>query len=649
MNKEKIPKIVLIGQPNSGKSTLFNSIAGFKSKVSNFPGTTVKFTYSVVNIKGRLFEIVDLPGTYSLHPSDRAEEEVIKYLLYNDIDLIVDVIDASVLSRSLDLTLELKELKVPFVIALNLIDDAERKGILIDYKKLEEKIGAPVVPTIALYGKGVRELLQKVFETYLFPEKKDFLFFTTHINEMLDKVKKQLNFPNLTQRLRYPKRFFLIELLEGNEVIEKEILSQCKELEDSIVSIREEILSKEGDTFLEIISSQRHNISMKIAESSTSIKHGRKITIDDYIDKFLMHPVFGYVFLLFIFIGFFFFVVKIGSFLEELLIIPFDAVRAVIQESINISILRYVLDGAFQGLGGGIAIVIPYLLPLTFLMSLLEDSGYLSRAAFLMDTFMHKIGLHGKSIPPFILGYGCNVPAVMSTRILESERDRIVTSLLIPFIPCSARITIISAIVAFYLGPFYALGLYIFSIFLIGIIGKILMTLFPSSTPGLTLEIPTYKLPSPKITFQKAFLQIKFFINHALPILIIGSIVLSVFQWINADSLINSIFTPLTSGVLGLPSAVGTTIIFGFFRKELTLIMLLQALGISFNNISDVLNSSQLFTFTIFVTFYIPCLSTFVVMWKELGKRIALISALISTAVATLLGFLSKMAFKYFS
>jgi ferrous iron transport protein B len=293
-----------------------------------------------------------------------------------------------------------------------------------------------------------------------------------------------------------------------------------------------------------------------------------------------------------------------------------------------------------------VAIVLPYFIPLLFLMSLLEDIGYLARASFLMDRFMHRIGLHGNSVSPFILGFGCNVPAVVSTRILGSRRDRIITTLLIPFIPCSARTTIILALVAFYLGPFWALGFYIFNILLLGVLGRILSFFYKEPTPGLILEIPTLKIPSVKNMVRKTYVQLKAFIKFAWPILIAGSVVLALMQYFQLDKYVNFVLSPLVEKALGLPQELGVTLVFGFLRKELSLVMMLQALGVNYQDLMTVITHQQMIIFVAFISFFIPCLSTVAIIWREIGRKIALLSVALNTSVAVVISLVIRLILK---
>ncbi len=644
--RDERPRIVLIGQPNSGKSTLFNSISGVKAKTSNFPGTSIKLTESTIRVGGRIFELIDLPGSYSLHPFEPAGEVTTEFLLKEKVDLIINVIDASILARGLELTLELLETGIPLIVVLNQIDEAERKGIKIDREKLEKILGVPVVSTIALYGRGIDELIQRVIEVIMLGDyKARFDYLPAFVMNEFDKLQE---IEIKTDGINLDRKFLLIELLEGNPRIEKEIIKLNPELEGILKKKREEFQNKYGVAPIDSIMDFRHSSCMKIAEEVAELKHGRVFVLDDAIDKWVMHPFFGYIVMAFVFFLFFWLIFKAGTPLENLLLKPFEMARGNVAGLLPDSILKVLIDGIFQGLAGGFAIAFPFLLPLSFFITILEDIGYLARSAFLLDSFMHRIGLHGKSVPPFILGYGCNVPAILSTRIIESYRDRVLTSLLIPFIPCSARITVITALTAAFLGPLYAFLIYFLSILVIATVGKISFLLTKRPSEGFLLEIPSYKLPSLKMVFIKTYFYMKSFLFFAIPILIVGSAVLSVLDYYGASNLFNSAIYPFMKHVLGLPEELGTTLIFGILRKELTLIMLLQALGISYSQIPFYLSPSQIMTFTVFIAFYIPCISVISTIWKEMGWKVSVLSIILSTLIATILGFTTRILFSVF-
>jgi ferrous iron transport protein B len=643
MERPRVPVVVFVGQPNCGKSTLFNSIAGPKAETSNFPGTSIKHTHSRVNIAGRLLDIVDLPGTYSLCPSDPAERVALFHLFGEKPDLVINVVDASVLGRSLELSLELLELGYPMVVALNMVDIAERKGILVDDAALGARLGLPVVPTIAAHGRGVKELLDGVFAVLDRGQDPRLPFWSGEVEGMIAKMEDRLppGFPIVSNR-----RFTAIKLIETGGMACGEFLGEIEpEFHRALLGVRGELEERRGMPAYEVIAAERHHLAMKLLEASSRILRGEQTTWDIKVDAVLMHPVAGYLILAAVFLAFFLIIFKVGGPLEGLLLGPFLKLREVLATRLGNGLLFYLAEGLSQGIGGGVAIVLPYFVPLLFLMSALEDLGYMARAGFLLDTFLHRIGLHGKSVSPFILGFGCNVPAVLSTRILESQRDRILTSLLIPFIPCSARTTIILALVAFYLGPFWALGFYAANILLVAVLGWALSRVLKEPSPGLILEIPSLKWPSLKNVVRKTWLQLYAFIRFAWPLLVGGSVVLSLLSYFRADRAINGILSPLVSTGLGLPRELGVTLVFGFLRKELSLIMMLQALGVDYKSLLTVISREQIIVFSVFVSLFIPCLSTCAILWREIGKKWALVSVGLSVSVALVLSWLARLVF----
>ncbi len=641
MNQNRAPVVIFIGQPNSGKSTLFNSIAGPKAETSNFPGTSIKHTHSRVNIEGRLLNIVDLPGAYSLCPTDPAERVILSHLFTEKPDLVINVVDGSILGRGLELSLELVELGYPMVIALNMMDVAERKGVEIDPAQLERSLGVPVIPTIAAHGRGVKELLDRVFSVLDSGQELSPPSWSGDVEEEIRSLEETFppDFPFVSN-----KRFTAVKLIETEDTACGEFLGEVHpSLKEAVDRIRSAIEEKRMAPAYEVIAAERHHLAMKLSEESSRVLHGKRVTWDKKIDAVLMHPILGYLILLAVLLAFFMIIFKVGSPLEELLLRPFSGLKAMLASRLGEGLWFYLFEGIIQGVGGGVAIVLPYFLPLLFLMSALEDLGYLSRAGFLLDAFMHRIGLHGKSISPFILGFGCNVPAVVSTRILESQRDRILTSLLIPFIPCSARTTIILALVAFYLGPFWALGFYTVNILIVALLGWAISLFMKEPSPGLILEIPSLKPPTPRTVLRKTWVQLYAFIRFAWPILIVGSLLLSILGYFGADKVINSILSPLVVQGLGLPQGLGVTLVFGFLRKELSLIMMLQALGVEYPDVLTVITREQIIVFTVFINFFIPCLSTFAILWKEIGKKWAFISAGLSIGVAVFLSWMVRL------
>jgi ferrous iron transport protein B len=638
-------RIALAGQPNCGKSTLFNNIGGYKAITSNFPGTTVKYTETRTHVFGYTCDCIDLPGTYSLTAGDLAELEARRHLLSGEVDVILNVVDASLLIRSLELTLQLLELEVPMVLCLNMMDEAQRKGIEIDVPKLSNLLGIPAIPTIATSGKGLKELFTEALSVYEEKKKGKTLRFSKDIETIIDELTPLLPSGSPVSE-NIPFRFLAIKLLENDEFFVKGIrsidfLSRTKSFQEKLEQIH-------GFPSDQVISSERHALAMNLFERASTVIHPPKKDIRIAIDHWVMHPFLGYMILAAVFYGFFNLIFGVGGYIEEPLMDFFNYWIAQLGGVFGEGSLPFFLSkGVLQGIAGGIAIVLPYLVPFLIGLSVLEDIGYLPRVAFLMDVFMHRIGLHGKSIIPFILGYGCSVPAVMATRILEFPQHRFIVSILTTMIPCAARITIIFALVAFLIGPNAALAIFALNILVVGVSGKILSLLFPypEANLGLILEIPAYQFPPLKNTLKKSWYRIREFIVIAWPILIAGSTLLALMEYGGLEKSINWILSPLTN-LLGLPDSVGTTLIFGLLRKELSMIMLTQALGTT--QVLTVMTKTQILVFTVFVIFYVPCLATVAALWREIGKKGALLAVLFTLSVAIILALATRIFLNIF-
>jgi ferrous iron transport protein B len=363
------------------------------------------------------------------------------------------------------------------------------------------------------------------------------------------------------------------------------------------------------------------------------LSQGERISsFRDRLDDVLLHPIWGYAILLLVLYLFFQAVYGIGKLTEPPLIALFDVLtNKALTPFLAGSLIADIVLGIMQGIAAGVAIVFPYLLPFLLGLGVLEDIGYLPRIAFLMDVLMHRIGLHGKAIVPFILGYGCNVPAVMSTRTLEEPRDRYLAAALATLVPCAARLAVVFGLVAFYLGPLLAFGLYLFNLLIIALTGRILSNMLPEDTPGLIMEVPPYRVPTAKNVVNKAWFRMREFVIEAWPVLIAGSAVLAILNYFDFACVFNLLVRPVT-WVMGLPSEGGIPLIFGILRKELSLVMLSQALGTS--NFDTALTATQMTVFATFVMFYIPCLATLAVLKRELGTRAMLYITALTVFVA---------------
>jgi ferrous iron transport protein B len=632
------PNVVLVGQPNAGKSTVFNVLSDLKTSVSNFSGTSVEVARSFINVHGRTVQLVDLPGVYSLNPGDEAEKVTFHYLTHQPIDLVINVVDASMLSRSLELTVELIEFGIPMVVALNMWDEAERKGLMIYPEKLEKLLNVPVVTTSALYGKGIKELMEKCHE--LLNKERETpagMEYTSHIEESVSQLEQCFSHLEITRN--GSPRFYAIKSLENPEVIPTAVM---EELSGRVETISGEILEMHRKDAHETISYERHHLSMKMMEEVSHFVDRKSIPFREKMDRYFLHPIIGHFPLLLFFFLFFGMIYIVGNLIGEVIGIPLEKLPG-LYESLKTTNLFwwYTIDGVYQGIAGAVGIVLPFFLPLIFLTSVFEDTGYLSRIAFLMDGLMHRIGLHGKSVAPFVLGFGCTVPALYGVRIIEQKRERFLTAILLPFVPCTARTTVILALSAAFTGPIGALFVYGFTLLIVAIAGK-LMSMFLEKPTGLVMEIPDLKVPSLRVSFSKTWTRMKQFLKFAVPFLVAGSILMGWLEYAAVNDVINRVFSPVVNTVLGLPDQLGSTLVYGFFRKELVLVMANSAMGV--REISHLpLSPEQILVFVVFVTLYFPCFSTFVVMWKEFGKKVVFISSLLSIAVALVAGFLVKI------
>jgi ferrous iron transport protein B len=633
-------KIAFIGQPNSGKSAIFNYFSGYKSAVSNFPGTTVRYLESQVVFDGQVITCVDLPGVYSITSIDQAELEARNYLLAGDYDVIIDVIDASHLGRSLELTLELLNLEQPLVVALNMMDEAERKGVRIDVPQLSRILEIPVVPTIATAGRGLTDLLQTAINykpAWVRPEP---ILFSRDVEQEINNLASRLN-PLHPQELGMPQRFMIVKLLENDPHLLKLVRQRHPHCLGLIWEHQNNLAQTHGRSAEKVISSERHALSIDLFEQIARVTPAQKPDWRDILNRISTHKFWGYVLLVLILGLFYQGVFRFGQYTENFLLGYLEEAQKLGRTWLGSQTLAYgLMDGLLTGIFGGVAIVLPYLTPFMVGLAILEDSGYLPRVAFLMDNFMHSLGLHGKSIIPFMLGYGCSVPAVLATRILGNLRDRLVVAILVILIPCSARSVIIFALVAYALGPYYALGVYFFNLLIVGILGRLSTWILPEVSPGILMEIPDFRIPTLANMINKTWLSLKDFMVVAWPILIIGCLVLSLLKFFGLEGYINNAFSPLTA-LLGLPSQVGSTLVFGIIRKELTLVMLSEAMGT--NQLHTVLTHVQLLTFTIFVLFYIPCASTIAALSREIGWKSTALAMVGCFTLALTLGLITRL------
>lgn len=637
--------LALAGNPNVGKSVIFNQLTGASQTVGNWPGKTVERAEGKLHFRGYEIHVLDLPGTYSL--SAYSQEEIIArdYIAIEQPDIVVNIVDASALERNLYLTVQLLELECPIIIALNLMDVAGKKGIRIDVDGLSKILGVPVIPTIAITGYGIDKLLSTVIDVVegrvkLNPLK---IRYGKEVEEKVQSLSKAIlqRLPELCSR--YPARWIAVKLLERDEEIIRKV-SSCPN--GSLILLLADELADElerlhGEPSPIIIASERYSIITSIISKVQLITPVSKVTLSEKLDYVTTHPFFGYVVLLVVMSTVFSLVFLGGSFLEEMLSILFEdiilpGVEDVVYAWFSPFIADIILRGFFTGIVAGIAIAIPYVFTFYIFLAILEDSGYLPRAAFLMDNLMHKIGLHGKAFIPLLLGYGCNVPACIGCRIMETDRERLILGFLVVLIPCAARTVVILSLVGKYIGIFVALLLYAIDILIVILLGRLLSKSLPGSPVGLIMEMPDYRMPLIKAVIIKTWVRTKDFIYVALPLIVIGSVALELLRVSGVIWIISSMASFVIRDWLGLPPEVAVPLIFGIFRKELTIIILLEVFDVS--DLSLVLSHSQMIVFSIVTMLYIPCIATIAALVREYGVKRALLISMMSILLALIVG-----------
>jgi len=651
-------RVALVGHPNSGKSTIFHAVASTRYRTGKLSGTHKPYAECPVQIGVDEIHLVDLPGLSSLRGLDGDDLEALKYLLWGDArplisrherseppapfprpDVLVQVVDANALQQSLELSLELAELGLPVVIALNMMDQAHRKGIVVDVDALSEQLGVPVIPTVALKGNGLDRLFEQVLQSGRepvcpLPEPP-----SAHIRQWASRLHKVIDRPEILQAFAIPANMLTMNLLEEDNYLRSEIKSHFPEVAPDIHALRQQANLELPRTLTEEVKADRHHRAITLHDDVVRNVHKPRISWEDRMDMIFLHPHWGLLGSLAVFGAVLFMVFEVSTGLDAISSARLTTMIAAWQPDTAGGVIgRAVADGLI----GLIGIVVPYMLPLVLMLVALEESGIMHRIAFVVDRFFHTIGLHGRVAVPFLLGLGCNVPAIAATRGLSSGRDRVVASLLITFVPCSARSAVVLALGAKYLGATGVFLLFILSLLVIAVLGRLLSHRYPEISPGLIQEIPAYGWPKLHPLLTSTWQRTKDIVTIVLPLLVGGSIVLALLQFMGGDRIINAALSPITSWMLGLPVVLGVPILFGVLRKELSLIMIYQALGTF--EVGQVLDWIQISTFLVFLLFYIPCISTFAVMVKVIGRKDALFSVALSIGVALTVALAVRLA-----
>jgi len=645
-------KILLAGNPNTGKSVFFNRITGIGVIVSNYPGTTVELMEGKTSFNGREITVIDLPGTYSLGAGSMDERVARAAILDEKPAVVINIVDAANLERNLYLTLQLLELQIPVVVALNMIDEARKRGIEIDHKKLSELLGVPVIPTIATRGEGIRKVVEtalKVFDGRLtiLPVK---IRYGQDIEAIIQELEKKLKGHLKTFPKNMDSRTVSILLLEGDPEIVEEIRKINKKVVDIAKNFARKIEELHGESASLRIAKERYGVANSIAKAVTT-RYERKVLLRDKLDFLTTNVYTGFPIMIGVWISLFALLLYGGSFLEELIVFGWEGyIAPLIEKGLayiipDIFIYQIVSRGLILGLEAGLAVVVPYVTLFYITLAILEDTGYLTRMAYLMDNLMHKVGLHGRAIIPLIAGYGCNVPAVMGTRVLETRRERILAAFLITLIPCSARTVVILGLIGQYIGLLAVLSIYALNLGIVAISGFFLNRIIKGETIGLVMELPPYRIPHLIPVLKKTWIRFREFVYVAFPLLILGSLALSVLEYSGTLHPIASIMSPIVVKMLGLPALTGITLVFGVLRKEMTLEMLIVLFGTT--DFLAIMNITQMIVFTIVVTLYFPCIATFAVLGKELGWKIATLIAISTIILAIILGGITNLILTY--
>lgn len=567
-------KVLLIGNPNVGKSVIFSRLTGTNVTSSNYGGTTVEYKRGFFKHFGKSIELIDVPGTYTLDPTTKAEKIAVEML--EEGDLIFNIVDATNLERNLNLTLQLLEKNIPVVVLLNMWDETKHQGINIDLEKLQNELKVPVIPTVAITGEGLKETLE-----YLdYSEVKSF--------EKKSSEERWKKIGHIINEVQY---------IEPKPHSTKELLEEYTLKPLSGIPILAVVMYL---TFI-IIRFLGESLIVYIAEPFFK---GPYLNLLIYISQFL----------------------KEVPFLFELLIGQLINGQIDFEQSFGL---------LTTGLFIPFAAVLPYIISFYFVLSVLEDSGYLPRIAVLVDNLMHKIGLHGYSIIPMILGFGCNVPAALATRNLDSKRDQFIVSTLMAIsIPCMAQTAMIIGLVGAF-GSIYVVYVFLSLFVVLLVVGLILDYFLPGYSRDLLIEIPPLRIPVFRIVLKKLWMRMTNFLKEAIPYVLLGVLAVNILYTIGFFSFLTKILGPVFSVFFGLPTEVISALLMGFLRKDLAMGMLVPL---------D-LNVKQLVISSTILTIYFPCAATFIVLFKELGLKNMIKSAAIMMLTAIIVGIILNIGF----
>ena len=651
-------RIALAGNPNCGKTTLFNDITGSKQHVGNWPGVTVEQKTGKYK-KNKEIEIVDLPGIYSLSPYSAEEIVARDYIVDENPDVLIDIVDGTNIERNLYLTLQVLETKIPTVIALNMMDEMSGNGGTVLINELEAHLGVPVVPISAAKGEGIDELVSHVLHVAYYQEKPQFL---QHFdNQALDRCINAIEhlIEDHAKKARIPLRFAASKLAENDSLLLEQLdLSQNEK--EILEHIRKQLEEESSLDCSAAIASDRFHSIINICRQTVKKPHESKERIrSQKIDQFLTGKYTGIpAFIGIMGIVFFLTFNVIGSFLQGILengvsIVTNYVDTLLTQAQINVALHSLIIDGIFNGVGTVLSFL-PIIVTLFFFLSILEDSGYMARVAFIMDKLLRKIGLSGRSIVPMLIGFGCTVPGVMASRTLSSRRDRQMTIILTPFMSCSAKLPIYAFFTSVFFpgkGALVMIFLYVFGI-LTGIIFALILkgSLFKGEPVPFVMELPNYRMPGAKNVCQLLWEKAKDFLQRAFTVIFVATIVIWFLQTFDLrfnivteskDSIlailagyIAPIFNPLGFG----DWRISTALISGFMAKE-SVVSTLSILYGSTQSLLMSLTTPAALSLLIFCLLYTPCIAAIAAIKRELNGKWALIVVFGQCLIAWLASF----------
>ncbi len=667
--------IALIGNPNCGKTSLFNIASGAKEHVGNYSGVTVDSKSGTFKHNGYTFNIVDLPGTYSLSAYSPEERYVRTYLKDNNPDVIVNVVDASNLERNLYLTTELIDMDHSMVIALNMYDELRRSGAVLDFEALGNMIGVPVVPTVSRTGEGVDKLFDTIIQVY---EGKNPVVRHVHVKlsqdleKALSEIKDALK-QDKTINQQFCARYLGIKLLERDAEIE-ELVKESKKA-DELLDLRDRQLEylerhNPGEDISSMIADDKYGfISGALAETMKQPQE-QVVSTTHILDAFVTSRLFGFPLFLCVMAFIFWFTFFVGAYPADWIQDGIDWLAALVKEKMAPGPLKDLLANGVIGGVGGVIVFLPNIMILFFFISFMEDSGYMARAAFIMDKLMHKIGLHGKSFIPLVMGFGCNVPAVMACRAIESRSSKIITVLITPFMSCSARLPVYVLLIGTFFSAHAALvflGMYLLGAVVAMVTARLLRRFFfkVDETP-FVMELPPYRVPTMKTSLRHMWWKGKQYLQKMGGIILVASVIvwaLDYFPLGNSDNpdqdsyletvgkAVQPVMEPLGCSWQGTVAIVA-----GVPAKEIV-VSTLGVLYTGSDEATDQALSTRLtapnpvtgvpdFTaasalaFMIFILLYCPCLATVVAIVKETGHwGYGLFTIFYNTAVAWVLAF----------